>query len=77
MAGRRVTKWVLAFCGLLIILGCSGGPFGLATLALLYVGFGWIGFFARVVPALTINWQGVATALGCLAAGDRIEEPQE
>lgn len=64
----RVIVCVAAFLGVVMLITCAGRPFDLIAEAVVYIGFGWIGFLRSVLPQVTFNWAGVATAIGCLIA---------
>jgi hypothetical protein len=65
MAIRKAASVALIAAILIFLASCAGLAFPLQ--AIFYVGLGWALFLARVIPQLTINWPGVATAVGCLA----------
>jgi len=62
-------KTILTACALVLVmsvlLACLGA--GVPLDFLLQIGTGWAQYLVRVVPRLTINWGGVATAVICLA----------
>ncbi len=61
---RRKMVSLLLATALLLILGCMGFVLPLELLAYLF--FGWIVYLYRVVPQVTVNASGVATAAVCL-----------
>jgi prepilin-type processing-associated H-X9-DG protein len=58
---------VLIAAGALLVGALLASRLGVAARALVNaLLFGWWSYFARVLPRITIGWDGVATAVGCL-----------
>src|SRR5579864_8524861 len=62
-------RWYYLIGGILLLLICSGLGLSPFDPVIEFCGFlliGWIRFLGRVVPQMTVEWNGVVTSMVCL-----------